>query len=130
MEQLTIQEVAERTGLSAHTLRYYERVGLLSDVNRASNGHRRYSEDDMYWLDWIVCLRATQMPLSEIQRYYELALEGDDTVPERKQILLNHRREIEAQIEQLHQVLGKIDFKLTCYEEHEQQQQELVAVSR
>jgi DNA-binding transcriptional MerR regulator len=74
--ELTIAEVAERTGLTRHTLRYYERDGLMLDVGRAGSGHRRYSEHDLGWIELITKLRATGMPIREVRRYAELVRAG------------------------------------------------------
>ena len=65
----TIRSMAERCGMTAHTLRYYERVGLIQPVGRARNGHRRYSEADAAWLNFLHCMRGTNMPIREMQRY-------------------------------------------------------------
>ena len=70
--ELTIAEVAERTGLTRHALRYYERDGLMLGVGRADSGHRRYSERDLGWIELITKLRATGMPIREVRRYAEL----------------------------------------------------------
>lgn len=78
-EALTIQEVAERTALSPHTLRYYERVGLLEAPDRAASGHRRYGEGDLEWLTLLKRLRATGMPIREMRRYAELVRQGDES---------------------------------------------------
>ena len=75
----TIRSMAERCGMTAHTLRYYERVGLIQPVGRARNGHRRYSEADEAWLNFLHCMRATNMSIREMQRYAELREKGDAT---------------------------------------------------
>ena len=75
--ELTIGEVAERTGLTRHTLRYYERDGLMLGVDRGGSGHRRYSEHDLGWIELITKLRATGMPIREVRRYAELVRAGD-----------------------------------------------------
>jgi DNA-binding transcriptional MerR regulator len=73
---MTIGEVAERTGLTRHTLRYYERDGLMLGVDRGGSGHRRYSERDLGWIELITKLRATGMPIREVRRYAELVRAG------------------------------------------------------
>jgi len=77
-DELTISEVAERTGLTRHTLRYYERDGLMLGVGRAGSGHRRYSERDLGWIELITKLRATGMPIREVRRYAELVRAGGE----------------------------------------------------
>jgi len=86
-DQLTIAEAAERTGLTRHTLRYYERDGLMLGVGRAGSGHRRYSERDLGWIELITKLRATGMPIREVRRYAELARAGDGNEDERLGLL-------------------------------------------
>ncbi len=81
--ELTIAEVAERTGLTRHTLRYYERDGLMLGVGRVGSGHRRYSERDLGWIELITKLRATGMPIREVRRYAELVRAGDGNEDER-----------------------------------------------
>jgi len=75
----TIRTMAERCGMTAHTLRYYERVGLIQPVGRARNGHRRYSEADAAWLHFLHCMRATSMPIREMQRYAAMRALGQAT---------------------------------------------------
>src|ERR1700760_5182172 len=94
----TIRSMAERCGMTAHTLRYYERVGLIQPVGRARNGHRRYSEADAAWLDFLHCMRATNMPIREIQQYAELREKGDETSQVRRKLLEEHQAQITAQI--------------------------------
>lgn len=112
---LTIQQVAERTGLSTHTLRYYERVNLIPSIERAANGHRRYSEEDLAWIEFVKCLRSTGMPISDVQRYVELQQQGDTTFAERLEIMESHRRALKAKIEQLSGFLQKIESKVEGY---------------
>ena len=116
---LTIQEVADRTGLSAHTLRYYERIGLIHPVDRASSGHRRYSASDVGWLDFMRCLRSTGMPIREVKRYSELFAEGDSTLAERRALLEAHRRRIEDDMRELAKNLDAIKYKIAYYEQLE-----------
>ena len=93
MEQaLTIQQVAEATGLSVHTLRYYERCDLIAPVQRANNGHRRYSAQDIRWIQFLTKLRMTGMPLRQIQQYATLLRQQPDAVQERRAILEAHRQ--------------------------------------
>jgi DNA-binding transcriptional MerR regulator len=116
---LTIQEVADRTGLSTHTLRYYERIGLIHPVDRASSGHRRYSASDVGWLDFMRCLRSTGMPIREVKRYSELFAEGDRTLAERRALLEAHRRRIEEDMRELAKNLEAIKYKIAYYDQLE-----------
>ena len=78
---LTIDEVARRTGLTAHTLRYYERIGLIAPVPRASGGQRRYATADLDWIEFLLRLRDTRMPVAQMLVFARLRAEGDATVP-------------------------------------------------
>src|SRR5690349_16339849 len=98
---LTIQEAAEKTGLTVHTLRYYERIGLLMPVGRAANGHRRYSEQDITLIRTLNRWRQTGMSLADIQRYVKLVQAGDSTAGERRAILEAHRQTVVQHIEEL-----------------------------
>jgi DNA-binding transcriptional MerR regulator len=89
---LSISEAAERTGLSPHTLRYYERAGLmLSGVNRATSSHRRYSDSDIGWVVFLTKLRSTAMPIAKVREYVDLVRRGEGSTPERLELLLAHR---------------------------------------
>ncbi len=116
----TIRSMAERCGMTAHTLRYYERVGLIQPVGRARNGHRRYSEADEAWLHFLHCMRATSMPIREMQRYAELREQGDATSLQRRKILEDHQAGIAAQIVELQQAHALLTHKITNYKMIEQ----------
>ena len=115
MTELTIAEVAERTGLTRHTLRYYERDGLMLDVDRASSGHRRYSELDLGWIELITKLRATGMPIRKVRHYAELVRAGDGNEQERLELLRAHRERVRAQLETMAAYLDAIDAKISYY---------------
>jgi len=123
---LTIQEAAEETGLTVHTLRYYERIGLLMPIGRAANGHRRYSQQDINFIRTLNRWRQTGMPLADIQHYVKLVQEGDSTAGERRALLEAHRQTVVRQIEELEATLEVIDFKIQNYTDIQQQQQEKV----
>jgi DNA-binding transcriptional MerR regulator len=119
-EPLTIAETAERTGVSTHTLRYYERIGALREPpERAPSGHRRYHEQDVAWIVLLTCLRATGMPIATMLRYTELARQGTATAAERKALLIAHRAEVAARIDELNENLAMIDHKIARYDEIE-----------
>ncbi len=119
---LTVQETAERTGLSVHTLRYYEREGLLSPIRRdAGSGHRRYTQEDLTRIYFLQKMRATGMPIPVMQRYVQLFQDGDDTLTERRQLLEAHREHVQAQLAELNDCLALIDYKIANYQQLEQQ---------
>ncbi|MBM7844409.1 MULTISPECIES: MerR family transcriptional regulator [Herpetosiphon] len=116
-ENLTIQQMAQVTGLSAHTLRYYERAGLLDLVDRnQQNGYRYYNERHIKWIHFIKCLRATGMPIRDIRRYTELLYEGDHTVRDRLNLLKAHRQRVEQQLLEVKEHLEAVTRKIGYYE--------------
>jgi DNA-binding transcriptional MerR regulator len=113
---LTIAEAAAATGLTPHTLRYYERDGLLLDaVERASSGHRRYTERDLGWIHLLTRLRATGMPIREIREYADLVRQGEGTEPERMALLQAHRDAVRAQLAEVQEHLAAIEMKIDVY---------------
>jgi DNA-binding transcriptional MerR regulator len=112
---LTIAETAERTGLTAHTLRYYERDGLMLGVARSATGHRRYSDRDLSWIETISRLRATGMPIRDVRRYAELVRSGGGTEKERLEILERHRAHVLSQLSELADHLESVDTKIAFY---------------
>ena len=114
-ETYTIQDVAEKTDLSAHTLRYYEKIGLLEQITRHENGHRRYAEADLGWIHFLKLLRATGMPIQQMQVFMEFARQGDNTIPDRIEVLTEHRRELAAHIEELQAHMDHLDRKIAYY---------------
>ena len=112
---LTIAQVAESTGLTTHTLRYYERAGLISAIDRASSTHRRYSPSDVGWVVFLTKLRATGMPIARVKEYADLVRRGDDTTEERMELLLRHRIAVLAQLDEITGSLAAIDTKIELY---------------
>jgi DNA-binding transcriptional MerR regulator len=125
-DTLTIQQVAAATGLTEHTLRYYERIGLIHPINRAENKHRRYTPNDIGWIDFLNKLRATGMSIQQMQQYAELQRQGDETLPERVQMLKALRDKVEAHIACLHENLEVVHYKIGFYSEILEQQAEKV----
>jgi DNA-binding transcriptional MerR regulator len=115
--ELTIAEAARASGLSRHTLRYYERAGLIDDVDRAASGHRRYSEADLAWLEVLRCLRATGMPIARIRRYAELVWAGEGNERERLALLEEHRAAVRAQLAEVRGNLDFVEGKIATYKE-------------
>ncbi len=116
---LTPAAMADRTGVTIDTLRYYEREGLLQNVARADSGHRRYSEDDVLWVEVLRCLRATGMSIDQLRTYCDLGAQGDHTQRERVRMLTEHRALVEAQIAERKDALRLIDEKLSHYRHDE-----------
>lgn len=116
MEQFTPGQVAEKTGFSLDTLRYYERIGLLDDIARNSGGQRVFTADDVAWLRILRCLRDTGMPIQRMVRYAELARGGDETVAERLELLREHDRDIDEKIAHLRVEQDHIRAKIAYYQ--------------
>jgi DNA-binding transcriptional MerR regulator len=116
-ETLTIQQMAARSGLSVHTLRYYERIGLLDPVERAENGHRRYAPADIERVGFLYRLRATGMSIRTMQQYTAHARSGEMSVELRRELLEAHREVLQAQIAELQEHLAVIDAKIGRYQQ-------------
>ncbi len=112
---LTIAEAAARAGISAHTIRYYERAGLLAPIERTDSGHRRFAAADIEWIVVITKLRATGMPIRRIREYAELVREGDGNELERLALLESHREEVLRRLDEVQQNLELVDYKIALY---------------
>ncbi|HEY3476430.1 MAG TPA: MerR family transcriptional regulator [Anaerolineales bacterium] len=116
-DKLTIQEVSRATGLSPHTLRYYERIGLIHPIGREGNSHRHYTLDDVGWIQFLLKLRATGMSIKDMQRYAELQRQGEATLPERVEMLKSLQASVQAHISELHEHLKLISYKIEIYQQ-------------
>ncbi|MFD7066765.1 MerR family transcriptional regulator [Streptomyces sp. NPDC059913] len=114
---LTIGQVAERTGLSVHTLRFYEKEGLFAFPVRRVHGNRVYGEKDLEWLHLCTRLRASGMPLPAIREYATLVREGPTTLRARLALLHTHQQRLAARIEELASCSALISHKVALYEE-------------
>jgi DNA-binding transcriptional MerR regulator len=114
-EEMTIAQAAREAGVSVHTLRYYERAGLLTPIERNGSGHRRFSPQDVEWV--VVCtkLRATGMPIRRIRQYAELVRAGDGNEEERLALLEAHREDVRARLREVRRNLELIDYKIDLY---------------
>ncbi|KST63148.1 MerR family transcriptional regulator [Mastigocoleus testarum] len=117
--ELTIQQVAALTQLSTYTLRYYEQIGLLDRISRAPSGHRRYSKQDIAWINFLTKLRATGMSIVKMQQFAKLRRQGDSTIPERRFLLEVHQQEVQEQLNRLNQNLALIQDKIKLYKKME-----------
>jgi DNA-binding transcriptional MerR regulator len=113
--ELTVAEAAREAGVSAHTLRYYERAGLLETVERNGAGHRRFTSEDIAWVVMITRLRATGMPIRRIREYAELVWAGEGNERERLAIMEAHREQVLEQLAAIQRNLELIDFKIDLY---------------
>lgn len=113
----TIEEAAERTGVSRHTLRYYERIGLLAPVGRGAGGHRRYTDADLGAIFFLTLLRDTGMSIRDMQRFVELTRSGEETIADRVEVLARHRAELVARLDLLGRHLKALDKKIGFYQD-------------
>jgi DNA-binding transcriptional MerR regulator len=113
-QTLTIREAASVTGLTTHTLRYYERLGLAV-AGRSESGHRRYRSSDIEWLKILTCLRETGMPIQRMIEFAALVRLGDSTIPNRLALLQTHRADVLAGIDRFRRYLKVIDQKIQGY---------------
>ncbi len=117
-EGLAIADAARRTGLTSHTLRYYERDGLmLRAVGRSRSGHRIYTDEDLQWIAMLTRLRATGMPIREIRQYAAMCRAGGGNELAQLELLRAHRARVLAQLTEVTRHLGAIDNKIGIYTE-------------
>ncbi len=113
----SIQDVSNKTGLSTHTLRYYEKEGLISGVERSQGGFRQYTDEDLERLGLIRCLKNTGMSIQEIARFVQLTHEGDHTLEERVELLREHRERVLERMAEMQEHLDKVTWKLNFFTE-------------
>jgi len=113
---MKIAEVSERYGLSADTLRYYERVGLIPPVNRNGSGMRDYNELDIRRVEFIKCMRGAGLPIEVLIDYIELVQQGDRTIAARKEILIEQRDQLVERIQEMQKTLDLLNHKIQVYE--------------
>ena len=114
---MTIAEVSKKYEISADTLRYYERIGLIPSVRRKENGIRDYSDTDCGWVEFIKCMRGAGIQVEALIEYVSLFQQGDGTQEARKQILLEQREQLAARMEDMKQTLARLDKKIAHYDE-------------
>ena len=113
----TIKQISEKTKLTEHTIRYYDREGLIPLITRTQSGIRQFSEDDLEWINLICCLRNSGMPLQEIKEFMQLCLKGKDSLEERRELLIRHRTRIQEQMTNLDNSLNIVNYKIEHYKE-------------
>ena len=113
----TIKEVSEKFNITPYTLRYYEKEGLIPSILREKNGHRLYGDTDLEWIQIVCCMRATGMSIEYIKKYIDLCVLGENTIPERRKIILCQKEIIENHIKEYKKLLNVVDKKLKHYDE-------------
>lgn len=115
----TIKDVAKRTGISAYTLRYYDKEGLLPFVRRSDSGIRIFTEEDFEPLYTITVLKKSGMPISNIRAFMELYVKGDETLHERKLMFEEHKKNLQTKIDELNEMMKIVDYKCWYFGEAE-----------
>lgn len=113
--EYTMAETSKITGLTASTLRYYESEGLLPEIKRDKNKRRYYTDDNLEWISVITCLKNTNMPISQIRTFVTLHSEGDRTLYDRLEIVLEHRENVQKEIDKLNGYMDHINYKVDYY---------------
>lgn len=114
---MTIAEVSQRYDITADTLRYYERIGLIPHVNRNSSGIRDFTEEDCNWVQFIKCMRSAGLSIEVLAEYVTMFLQGNSTIKARKELLIEQRRHLADRIEEMQETLKRLDRKIDGYEE-------------
>ena len=117
---MKIGTLAKRTGLSVHTIRYYERIGLLPRADRDGSGQRDYDASILIWIEFLSRLKTTGMPIREMRAYADLRAKGTDTGPQRRALLEAHREKVRAHVAELETCLLILDDKISGYADAEQ----------
>lgn len=111
----TVKQVAEKMGISAYTLRFYDKEGLFPHISRGANNVRLFSEQDLEWVNVVQCLRDTGMPLAEVKEFVQLCLLGDSTIPTRHQLLQNQVKKAEQEVAAMEKRISILNWKVDYY---------------
>ena len=114
---MNIAEVAKQLNMSADTLRYYERIGLIPPVKRSKSGIRNYEENDIKGIEFVSCMRSAGMPIEVLIEYMTLFQQGSETNEARKNILIEQRDILAARLVELQKVVDRLDYKINTYEQ-------------
>lgn len=114
---MTIKEVCEQYDITADTLRYYERVGVIPPVTRTAGGIRNFTEEDLKWVKNAICMRNAGLPVEMLIEYVQLFRQGDETIEARRNLLADARDELEAQMKSYQETLDRLNYKISRYEE-------------
>lgn len=114
---MTIAEVSKKYELTADTLRYYERIGLIPGVNRNKNGIRDYTEEDCRWIEFIKCMRSAGLPIEVLIEYVALFQQGDETIDARKELLTEQRKQLVEKMEDMKRTIERLDYKIERYDQ-------------
>ncbi|MBK1961058.1 MerR family transcriptional regulator [Listeria ivanovii] len=115
---MNIKEASEKTGVSADTIRYYERIGLIPNISRNENGVRKFDEEDLRWIDFSRQMRCAGMSIESLIDYLSLFREGEKTLEPRMELLKEQRAELQDRIDMMQEALERLDFKIENYDTH------------
>lgn len=113
---MLIAEVSKKFDLNSTTLRYYEKIGLMDPVEKDESGHRNYQEKDLRRINFIKCMRTSGMSIENIKKYVDLFHEGEHTIPQRKELLINQLQDLKQQMNELQTVISYLENKIDNYE--------------
>lgn len=113
----SIGEVSKMTGLTVPTLRYYDKEGLIPNINRTENGLRNFTENDLGTINIVTCIKGAGASLKEIKHYMDMCQLGDSTLLNRKQFFIDKKKDIEEQMNKLNDILATIEYKINYYED-------------
>lgn len=113
---MTISEVSKRYGISQDTLRYYERIGVIPPVHRSESGVRDYTEEDCGWVELAGCMRGAGLPLLALAEYVRLSQKGDETIPERRRLLIKQKEQLSVQLKAIQNTMERLEYKISCYD--------------
>lgn len=114
---MTIKEVCERYDITPDTLRYYERVGVIPEVNRTKSGIRDFTEEDIKWVENAICMRSAGVPVEMLIEYVKLFQEGDSTITARRNLLIEARVKVQKNLDKYQATLDRLNYKISRYEE-------------
>lgn len=118
---MNIKQVSETKNISADTLRYYERIGLIPPVNRTKGGIRDYNEEDLNWVDFTICMRQAGLSIESLIEYIRLSSQGEQTILARHDLLVEERRQLVEKMQQMQQTLERLDGKIAYYDQKHQE---------
>lgn len=113
---MTITEASKKVNLSADTLRYYERIGLIPEINRSKSGIRNYTERDLNRIEFVKCFRNSGVSIETLIEYMKLLKKGDSTIEDRKQLLISQREVIQKRLDEIQNAFERLNFKIYNYE--------------
>ena len=114
---MTIKEVCEKYDITPDTLRYYERVGVIPEVNRTKSGIRDFTEEDIKWVENAICMRSAGVPVDMLIEYVKLFQEGDSTITARRNLLIEARVKVQKNLDKYQATLDRLNYKISRYEE-------------